>query len=239
MKTSLFLIAGSLLVSSLAVAQPEEPAVPETVRPVALEEPPAQPEPQARPIVLAQPAPPPAETGPTRPPAFSIGVGFGYRLPTEIDLPNATSVRVRLRSGLTFEPFIGLANDSLTSDAGADESEDVNSEVALGARVRYPMRSRGRADLTLVGGATVGLITENPDGDSNTTKTTLFGLEYGVAIDYWLSSHWNLSLTGTNPILNLISESGETAGGDEIEVTRRQIGLIFSPRVAVMIHAHL
>lgn len=236
MKPTLFVIAGSLLISSLAVAQPEEPVGdPDGETPVVADDPPPPPPPPRPVIVREQPAPPP---GPTRPPGFSIGIGFGYRLPTEVDLPNVTSVRVRLASGLTFEPFLALVNDTLSADNGVSEMEDVSSEVGFGALMRYPLRTRGRVDFDLVGGAALALTTDNPDGDRNTVRTTVFGLDYGLGLDYWVNSHWNLSMTATNPLVSLISQSGETVGAD-VDQTRRQLGLIFDPRVAVMLHLHL
>jgi hypothetical protein len=240
MKPTVFVIAGSLLVSSLAVAQPEEPPVLlDDVAPPA-QDPPPPPPPPPPPTVVIRQEPAPAPPAPARPPGFSVGIGFGFRLPTELDLPNATSARFRLASGLTIEPLVALINDTLTADDGTEESEDVIAQIAVGAFVRYPLRGRGRADLALIGGAAVSRLTRNPDGDDNTLETTIFGLDYGLAVDYWLNSHWNLSVTATNPLVAVISQREESGGGEPDEtLTRRQLALIFSPQVAVMLHVHL
>jgi hypothetical protein len=50
-------------------------------------------------------APPPTglEPGPApaRPDGFSVGIGLGYDLPSDLQLLDTASVRFRLRSGLT------------------------------------------------------------------------------------------------------------------------------------------
>lgn len=240
-----------MFVSSLAWAQPDIPtgASPDADQPAPPVEPPEAPPPVppdehavAPPVPVdadrEPPAPVPPET--IRPNRYSVGIGFGYRLPTELNLPNITSARFRLASGLTFEPMLTLVNTTVTDDDGAAETNDVNAILAAGAFVRYPFRSHGRVDFDLLAGVAIANQTINPDGDHNSRHITIFGLDYGMALDYWLNQHWNLSMTVTNPLVAIVSETTEHGPGNpDTSTTDRQLGLIFAARVAIMLHLQL
>src|SRR5690606_19231157 len=90
--------------------------------------------------------------GATRPADPTIGLGFGYALPTSWDGPNVTSARFRMASGLTIEPRVELSYGSTTVDTGADDTSDSRLGISLAALGRLPLVTRGRVDLVGVGG---------------------------------------------------------------------------------------
>lgn len=239
MKRHLIVIAGSLLWSGVAVAQPDDapylPGDPEG--PADPPPPPPRPVERTAPVYRSEPVEAPA---PQRPEAYSVGIGLGYRLPTELNLPNTTSVRFRLASGLTFEPLVVLGKATASTDDGTDTEEDGVTELGLGVNVRLPLRSHRKVDFVLIGSAAVSTVTDNPEGDDNDQTTTVFGLGYGIGLDYWINPHWNLSMSASNPIVTSASSSRETGpGGPEIEQSTTTFGLIFDPTVSLMLHLHL
>lgn len=207
----------------------------------------------------AQPGPPPAPGGPPaapaaegppppamstprdepdgdpgRPSELAIGIGIGYALPTSLQTPNTTSVRIRLPSGLTFEPQLVLAT---TSDDMATSSSQQN-ELTLGSLVRYPVRVHHKVDLELVGNASISNRVVDPSGDNNNRTVTTLDLGYGVAIAYWFTRHWNLSVTASNPLLTF-SRTRQDTGVNQTTVTKTTtFGLVFDPQVTLMIHLY-
>ena len=144
-----------------------------------------QPQPQPAPVVEASE---PAQTD--RPQGFSIGLGLGYGLPTSLETPNRTSARLRLASGLTFEPIFSIANTTSTTEApGGLETEDKLTELGIAVLGRLPLITHGHVDLE--GLASIGFTNtkNNPDGDFNTVTTNTFGIGWGVGVGYWLSQH--------------------------------------------------
>lgn len=243
MKTALSVIAGSLLFAGTALAQPT-PALPDDPcggGEVADEPPPPPPPAHLAPAVEpAMPVAAPVEPEALRPTAYSVGLGVGYRFPGELNLPNVTSARFRLASGLTFEPTVVFARTTVNRDNGTTDEDDIEDEVGISTAVRLPLRSHGRVDLDLVGVAGFDVVTTNPDGSDNTERTTVFALGYGLGLDYWVNQHWNLSFTASNPVLVSSKRSQETGtGSPEISTSNTTFGAVFDPQIMAMIHLHL
>lgn len=221
----------------VAIAQ-DDPLAPPP-EPAALPPEPPPPEPP-RP-----PAPPPqtstlepiASTG--RPEGLAIGIGLGYVLPTSIETPNSTSVRVRFAGGLTLEPQVTLANASVKREAAGTDEKDSSTEITLAAGMRLPLVRHGKYELELLGSVGLTNQTDNPDGADNNTKTTAIALGWGVGITYWYSRHWTLSMAAGNPLVSFAKTSREQpAPVDETSTTTTAIGAIFDPTVAIMIHLY-
>jgi len=223
----------------LAAAQPADPLAP-PADPV-VEPPPTPPTPPTPP----QPPQPPPSTGPEapaagttgRPEGVAIGIGLGYVLPTSIETPNTTSVRLRLASGLTFEPQVTLGRSGVTREAGGVDEKDSSTEFTLSTAARIPLVRHGKVELELLG--SVGLTTQNdnPNGADNNTKTTSIGLGWGVGITYWYSRHWCLSFSAGNPLVSFTKATrDQPAPLAESSTTTTAIGAIFDPTVAIMIH---
>lgn len=231
----------SWLATSLAAAQPS---------PAPLGPPPAPPPPA--PAVEPAPVPPPpapitihaAEpTDSGRPTELAFGIGVGYTFPTSLQTPNTTSVRIRLASGLTFEPQLVLATSSNDADPGNGGMTTTNkqSELTLGSLVRYPLRMHRKVDLEAIGSAAISSQTTDPDGDNNNRTITTLNVGYGVGLAYWISRHWNLSLTATNPLITYTRTRQETnvlATPSHTTNKTTTIGLVFDPTVALMIHLY-
>jgi hypothetical protein len=90
----------------------------------------------------------------------------------------------------------------------------------------------------LVGSASVSNRVIDPDGDNNNRTVTTAGLGYGVALAYWLTAHWSLSLTATNPLVAFSRTRQETGVGREMTTRTTTFGLVFDPQVALMIHLY-
>jgi len=251
-KTSLLAIAASaLLLSGSVWAQPtteEEDnetagALPGDATTEEYETPyePAPPPPEETAPVAdesAAPAPvaPALDSGAEHhPTVFTIGIGFGYTLPADIDQPNTTSVRFRLASGLTFEPTLILSTSQSTDDNGTDETKDALNTVGLMSTVRYPLISRGPFDFIIGGGAGLQFTTQDPDGsDNNSSFSTIF-LTWGIAIDYWLSHNWSFSMSAFNPLISY-SSSEQEFGTNTATQSETSIGAVFDPTIFAMLH---
>jgi hypothetical protein len=236
MRSKTFALALIIGTSGLATAQPAPPAPPpppeETGNGVV--EPTPMPTPQ---IVVEQP-PAPKESA-ERPTAFSIAIGAGYAFPTALNMPNTTSVRLRLMSGLTLEPIVTLGKTDTTTDNGMVKTTTAQSEFQVAALARLPMVSRGHADLELLGSLGLNSQKTDPDGDNNNTTTTTLSVGWGIAVGYWISSHWQLSLSATNPLLAYTSQKREMVP-PLLETTNSSstLGVIFDPHVTLMIHLY-
>jgi hypothetical protein len=169
-----------------------------------------------------------------RPTELAFGIGLGYALPTSLQTPNTTSVRIRLPSGLTFEPQLVVA--TTTDDAATTSTQQ--TELTLGSLVRYPLRVHNKVDLELVGNASVSNRVVDPDGANNNRTVTTLGLGYGVAIAYWLTPHWNFSLTASNPLLAYSRTRQEMGTGVVTTTKTTTLGLVFDPQVALMLHLY-
>ena len=239
MKIWVWGLALSLTMSSVAAAQsqPLQPAPPprDQPGPPVVITPDTPPPPVPEPVPMMPAHRDQAETG--RPTGLSFGIGLGYVFPTSLQTPNTTSVRLRLPSGLTFEPQLVFATTSTDIDTGTTVTNK-QSEVTLGTLVRYPLRVQNKIDLEAIGSASISNTTTDPNGDNNTRTVTTVAVGYGVALAYWLSPHWNLSLTATNPLISY-SRTRQEMTVDLVTVTKSTtVGVVFDPQIAVMIHLY-
>jgi hypothetical protein len=197
---------------------------------------PAPPQPQQTTVMpVVQQEPPPSD----RPTGLSIGLGLGYGLPTSLETPNRTSARLRLPSGLTFEPLVSIANTTETQEAPAvPETEDKTTELGLAVLVRLPLITKGKVDLEALATAGFTNTKVNPDGDYNTRTTNTFGVGWGVGIGYWLSEHWQLSMSVTNPLVQYASTKQQVGPSMSTQDGDTTIGIIFVPQVTAMIHLY-
>jgi hypothetical protein len=174
-----------------------------------------------------------------RPVGWAFGLGVGYALPTSLETPNTTSVRVRMPSGLTLEPRVTLSNASNSmKPINTPEVTDTTTELALAAAVRKPVVQHGRYDFEVIGGAGLGVTKDNPDGDNNTTTTTAIDLFWGIAVGAWITPHWQLSFGVTNPLITYTSTKQEEGPDSSMSTTNTTIGVTFDPNVVMMIHLY-
>jgi hypothetical protein len=223
MRISTWALALSLAPAGIAAAQPAPPGPPA-----------AEPPPPTAVVTSAQVDASPEDTG--RPVGLAFGIGFGYAFPTSLQTPNITSVRARLASGLTLEPQLALATTSNSTDNGMTTS-DRQTEIAVGSLVRYPLKAHRKVDLELIGSAALSVRLLDPDGDNNNRTTTTIAIGYGVALAYWFTPHWNLSLTATNPFVSYARNRQESATVVTVTSTT-SFGVVFDPQVALMLHLY-
>ncbi len=212
----------------------EEPPPPE----VPVEDSPRAPPPRAQPVVVASVAP--SARASVRPQGNSVGIGVGYDFPAGLDRPDIASVRFRLASGLTFEPLLRLITIGTTTEVQQQgpNVDDSNAafEFTLGANVRLPLKSRGPLDFILVGGASLGFASEDPDGDDNNSAAFAINLNWGLSIEWWLSESWVFGFTATNPLVSYNSQSQEMGPDVTQDSSTTSLGLVFDPNVTFMLH---
>lgn len=167
---------------------------------------------------------------------FTIGIGAGYDLPAELDAPNTVSVRFRLPTGLTFEPFVDLSTTGTDVEMGGADVENGAATIELGTNARIPLFRGNRADFILIGGGALTLDIDDPDGDNNDTKAFAFALNWGIAVDFWITQHWAFSFNALNPLFALSRVSEEEPVGDDTTTTNVAVGAIFEPDISFMIH---
>jgi len=239
------LVLALMAAGGIASAQPGPPPPPmdtSTTTTTDPTPPPVDPTPVTEP---PPPTPPPTQTvtevppDEDRPSYLSIALGIGYASPMALDMPNISSARLRLVSGLTFEPALRISNTSSEMDAGTMEETDKLTAFALATLVRLPLISHGKVDLEALGSAGFASSKSNPEGDYNATTTNSFTLGYGVAVSYWITPHFNFSMSVTNPLIdyrqtkvqigvpNMTTKSSDTT-----------LGIIFDPDVFMMLHLY-
>jgi len=197
--------------------------------------PPPQPQPHVMPVVQEEPA------HGDRPDGFAIGLGLGYGLPTSLETPNVTSARLRLESGLTFEPLFAIANTTASTDPADPmvmSTEDKTTEFRVAVLVRLPVITHGHVDLEGLAAAGFSNLKDNPDGDFNTTTTNTFAVGWGVGIGYWLSRHWQLSMSVTNPLVEYQQRKTPSGMNTPNKTSETTLGVIFMPQVVAMIHLY-
>jgi hypothetical protein len=192
-----------------------------------------------------QPTPGPTTPAPAeehhdlRPTELSFGIGAGWTFSTSLETPNTVSVRLRLPGGLAFEPIVRLRNLSHTATpvTGPDVT-DQTTEVGASVNVLFPIWHRGRADFDLVG--TLAFDTEKVTPDTSASdvnkNTTTFGVGYGIEVGFWISRHWLVTMTATNPIFTLAQTTNNMVGGMTTKDSTTSVGLIHDPTVALQIH---
>ena len=248
MRSMLWAFVLCAAMGGVALAQQPQPMPPQPP-PGDQAGPPVQPPPPTQPpVVQPPPAPPPQPAPEPTPPApvasddvrpheLSIAIGLGYLLPTSLETPNVTTVRLRLPTGLTFEPQLIFEKTSHTVDTGAAVTDDIN-EVGLGALVRYPVVMHGRVDLEIVGAFNVDQLSVKPNApDTDDTKTRT-ELDYGLAVTMWLTRHWQVSVTALNPVLTINKDKQEQGPGTTTVTTDTTYGLVFDPSVLLMVHLY-
>lgn len=170
-----------------------------------------------------------------RPEGIAFGIGVGYTFPTMGNLPNTTSVRMRLASGLTFEPIVVLGNETSKQDPGS--SKDSTTQLSIAALARIPVVRHGKVELEILAGAGFGTRKTNPDGADNNTTTSNLGFSWGLAVSYWINRHWNLTFSARNDLLSIVKSTREMAAGD-VESSTTTIQAEFAPVVSAMIHLY-
>lgn len=241
-KTTLSIVLGMMTsVTALAQTPVGDDELPPNVPPVP--EPVPDPVPDPAPVVPPQPPQPPVvdakstEVVTGRPVGLAIGIGAGYSLPTSVQTPNTTSARVRFASGLTLEPRLVVQNTSSTVETDTSETSASQRDLNLGALVRIPMVQRGKFELLLLGAAAIGIETTDPDGADNNTTATSFGVGWGAAVDWWITDHWNVSFSATNPIFSITKQTEEMMPPiGETSTTTTTVGAVWDPTISVMIH---
>src|SRR5262245_14405678 len=104
-----------------------------------------EPAPRPAPMIHEDPAP----SG-DRPEGLSFALGVGYGLPTSLQTPNRTSFRVRLASGLTFEPFVAISNTSEDMETPTMQTTNKETDFGLGVLSRLPMITHNRVDFEVL-----------------------------------------------------------------------------------------
>jgi len=242
----------AVAIPSFAFAQAGDPQ-PDPPPPVV--DPPPDPTPPD-PDPVFQPDPPPANDPPPDPPpmpaddspkasngegaanrpsGFSVGFGFGYDLPADLQVPDTTSVRFRLPGGLIIEPAIDLSRTSDHDEVGMMDTTDNTGVFALAGSARFPLIRSNSMDFVGVGGAGLSLTVIDPEGGNNDTTITALSLFYGIGIDLWIRKHWALSFTTTNPLITFLRSSTDGVGGDTV-ASDTTFGVIFDPDVLLMLH---
>jgi hypothetical protein len=236
---SLALVLTAALTSVAAAQDPfppdpmTDPAPPDPAPPDPAPPPPPPPQPAPAPVVQE------VRVQSDRPVGTSIGLGLGYGLPTSLETPNRTSARLRLPTGLTFEPLLTIANSTGTTEPSmGPESEDKITEFGVAVLGRLPLVSHGRVDLEALASVGFSNVKANPDGDFNTRTTNTFGIGWGVGIGYWLGPHWQLSMSVTNPLVQYASAKQQMGAGISSKASETTIGVIFVPQVVAMIHLY-
>jgi hypothetical protein len=233
-KTTVTLVLGMALSATALAQTPPDNEQPPNVPPT---------DPPPPPVVPPQPPQPPVveakaidnTTG--RPAGLAIGIGAGYALPTSVQTPNITSARVRFASGLTLEPRVILQNTSVSQETDTTESSSSQRNLTLGSLIRVPMVQHGKFELLLLGSASIGVETTDPDGADNNTTTTSFGIGWGAAVDWWITEHWNVSFSATNPIFSFSKSSMEMpAPTGDASTTTTAVGAVWDPTISAMIH---
>lgn len=173
-----------------------------------------------------------------RPSELAFAIGVGYAFPDNVETPNVTSVRLRLVSGLTFEPRVIISNSSTDMDNGTTQTTDTDTSLTLSTLVRLPVIRRGHTDFEILGSAGLSTVKHNPDGDYNTNTVTSFSIGWGVGIAYWLSHHWQLSFQAENPLIPFQQTKQQTGPMTETKSSTSSFGVTFDPTVVVMIHLY-
>ncbi len=230
----LVLIAALGGVAAAQSAPGEAPAEPPPPPPAPEPTPPPPPPPTHHAMMMA-----PEEGQPDRPEGTSFAIGVGYEFMTSLETPNIVSVRVRLPTGLQLEPIVRVSNQSTTTQMTPNPSTSTSvTELALGTLVRFPMIKKGRTDFELVGNALVDTNKTHPDAPNSDTRTTTFAIGWGIGIGFWLTHHWQLSFTATNPLFSYAKTSMDTGPGTSTSTSVTDFGLVFDPQVALMIHLY-
>ncbi|CAN5915289.1 hypothetical protein BH11MYX2_BH11MYX2_05550 [soil metagenome] len=233
-------IALGLFATATALAQPSDPAGESSLGGAPVEPQPPPPPPMNQTMTTTTTttngSSASAASVDGRPSVFSLGFGIGYTITNTVDIhtPSTASVRFRLTSGLTFEPSVALATSrqSMDPDVGTS-STDSTTTLRVGTGVRLPLLHNGRFELEGLGIASLGVNTDNPDGDNNNTTTTTLALNWGLGVNFWLTQHWDFSVSGYNPLVSYTH-----VGTDGGSTSQTDIGIVWNPTLVVMMHLY-
>lgn len=238
-----FPIVALVVTTGVAAAQPSPPPPPpDTVGGTVggtvdvTPTPPPQPPPPPQPMMHHHDM---EAADPVRPEELAVAIGIGYTFPDSLETPNTTSARLRLVSGLTFEPRVTISSSSQGMDTGAGTStNDTTTVLSIGTLLRYPLVKHGRVDFELLGSAGFSTTKHDPPGDYNTQTNNSIELGWGIGVGAWLSHHWQLSLSAVNPVVTYTSQTTETGPTTHTHVSTTEIGVQFDPVVILMIHLY-
>jgi Outer membrane protein beta-barrel domain len=242
------LVLALIAAGGVASAQPGPPPQPQpppmdttTTTTTTVTEPALPPQPEPQP--MAQPQPQPTVQmevqEDVRPVGISVALGIGYSTPMALDMPNISTLRLRLASGLTFEPALRISNTSSDQEAGGLEESDKLTQFGLGALMRLPIVTHNKVDLEFLGTAGFANSKSNPEGDYNATTSTSLSLGYGVGIAYWINRHWNFTMSVTNPLVEYRTTKVQAGvPGMTAKSSDTTIGIIFVPDVFMMFHLY-
>lgn len=227
----------------VAAAQPVEPGPGTTdVQPAPPPPPPVVVQPQP---VVVEPPPPVRhheDADDHRPNELAFAIGIGYTRPPgggiDLQTPNIASARLRLVSGITFEPTVVIGNTSVSTSNGTTDMNEAITQLNLGTLVRFPVIRHGRVDFEVLGSIGVNVIKDDPDGDYNTRTTTTFDLGWGIGIGYWFGPHWQLSVSATNPVFTYSQQKRDTGLDMSTKDSTSTVAVQFNPTTMVMIHLY-
>src|SRR3954466_12988966 len=162
MKLVTMSLASLGLAGGLAAAQPTEPGSgttdvspqpPPDPQPAPTPQPPPPPPPQPR-VVSSDPV---AHDDGIRPSELAFAIGIGYVRPVggslDLQTPNISSARLRLISGVTFEPTVTIANTSHDTNTGGNspDSSEATTELEIGTLIRFPLIRHHHVDFEVLG----------------------------------------------------------------------------------------
>jgi hypothetical protein len=247
MKLTKMVCVSLVLSTGIASAQPTEPGSGTTdVSPQPQPEPqPLPPQPQPQPQPEPPRAPPPMvwkDPSGVRPNDLAFAIGIGYeRLPggsMDLQTPNIASARLRLISGVTFEPIVTIGNTSNDTSNGTTDTTEAITELDLATLVRFPVIRHGNVDFEVLGSIGIDVLKDDPDGDFNTKTTTTFSLGWGIGIGYWLSPHFQISASATNPLLDYQQVKTDTGPDTQMKLSTTSFSVAFNPTTIVMLHLY-
>ena len=236
------LVIASLLLARIAAAQPGPPPPVDSTNGTTGETTPPPPPPPPTPPPAPMPhhmMMEPVAHEVERPEGLAFAIGVGYEFKTSLETPNIVSVRIRLPTGLTFEPLFIVKNSSTDMQMQPNPTISTSqTELAVGSLVRYPMIMHGRVDLDLLGSLVIDTVKVNPDGPDNDTRTTTLDAGWGLGLGFWISRHWVLTFNATNSLFSYSKVSMQTGPSTSDNTTKTALGLVFDPAVGLMIHLY-
>jgi hypothetical protein len=69
-------------------------------------------------------------------------------------------------------------------------------------------------------------------------STTTFAARYGVAVELWVTQHWQISMSALNTIFSLRKVSEQMGIGTETVTTTQTFGAIYDPVISAMVHLY-
>ena len=192
------------------------------------------------------PPPTPAPAAPAAASGFSVGIGAGWTLPTDITVPNTVSARFGIMPRLVIEPIVVLSYDSqanTTTFAGTSTEDDVSTlNFDITALGRYALATRGPITLAGLAGLTFGYdrTKDDPAGADNVTVTSTFGfgIGWGLGLDYQIRPWWSLTFDATNPLLAYTSTKNDPPGDGYQTTSDFLFGAIWHPTIRLMTHLY-